>query len=166
MQLRAGYSLKPREQKSIVPGGAAREKPRAEPNQDARSGDARTPNTRRAASPTLCDGIILLTPSVPLSIAMPLGDCPLSANLPAPTVELASKFLELLSLKRDEIGQKFERLTSWDSCPNRGRARASRRAERLPYAIAGRDDALADHEVGAHEDERARAAHDLAARFD
>src|SRR5258708_9404360 len=43
---------------------------------------------------------------------------------------------------------------------------ASRRAQCLPYAIAGRDHALADHEVGAHEDERARAAHDLAARFD
>src|SRR5882672_1343152 len=43
---------------------------------------------------------------------------------------------------------------------------ASRRAQCLPYAIVGRDHTLADHELGAHEDERARAAHHLAARFD
>src|SRR5205085_8365514 len=39
-------------------------------------------------------------------------------------------------------------------------------AERLPHAVRGRDRAFADDEFAAHEDERARAAHDTAAGLD
>jgi hypothetical protein len=46
-----------------------------------------------------------------LCIAMPLGERPLPANLPKPALEIARKFLELLSLKHDKIGRKFERVS-------------------------------------------------------
>jgi hypothetical protein len=45
-------------------------------------------------------------------IAMPLGERPLPAHKPA--LEIARKFLELLSLKHDKIGRKFERFSPWD----------------------------------------------------
>src|SRR3954471_23405183 len=43
---------------------------------------------------------------------------------------------------------------------------ASTGPQRFPDPAAGCDHALADDQFGAHEDQRARAAHDLAARFD
>jgi hypothetical protein len=47
-------------------------------------------------------------------IAMPLANAPFQLNLPKPALEIARKFLELLSLKHDKIGQKVERASAWD----------------------------------------------------
>jgi hypothetical protein len=60
------------------------------------------------------DGINLLTPSPPLAAPCPSANAPFQLNLPKPALEIARKFLELLSLKHDKIGQNLERASAWD----------------------------------------------------